>query len=118
MNHSQALGRRGEEIVAARLAREGIRVLERNYACPAGELDIVALREDALIFVEVKTRIGDASLCQALGWPQIRRIRRMARRYLGDRGFWERDYRFWVVYVILSHPRDPRPRVIRIEEPF
>lgn len=51
-------GRRGEEIAAAYFARRGYSILQRNWRCSAGELDIVMEKEDTLIFVEVRTRHG------------------------------------------------------------
>ena len=58
----QRVGRRGEEIAAARLAAEGWRILARNCRVPdvRGELDIVALERGTLVFVEVKTMRADA----------------------------------------------------------
>ena len=59
---SLALGSHGEEIAASYLESIGFEVLERNWRCPEGELDIVAYEaaERALVFVEVKTRSGMA----------------------------------------------------------
>ena len=48
-------GRRGEEAAAAFLESEGWTIEARNWRCPAGELDIVAIQDEDLAFVEVKT---------------------------------------------------------------
>jgi len=52
------LGRRGENIAAAFLARAGYDIIERNWRCARGEIDIIARRGRDLVFVEVKTRSG------------------------------------------------------------
>lgn len=52
------LGRRGEEAACALLRRKGYVILERNWTCPAGEADIIALDDGCIVFVEVKTRAG------------------------------------------------------------
>lgn len=54
--HNVELGRRGEEAAARYLERKGFEILERNWTCVYGEADIIAQSEDALVFVEVKTR--------------------------------------------------------------
>lgn len=53
------LGRRGEDEAAAFLARLGWRILARNWRCPGGELDIVAVDGGDLVVVEVKTRTSE-----------------------------------------------------------
>ncbi len=50
------LGRAGEDRAAAHLTGLGYRILDRNWRCDQGELDIVAKRDRTLVFVEVKTR--------------------------------------------------------------
>lgn len=52
------LGRYGEELAARYLTRQGMSILERNWRCPQGELDILARWGATLIAVEVKTRTG------------------------------------------------------------
>lgn len=56
MRAKDVLGREGEELAAAYLQEQGMRVLARNWRCRAGELDIVALDGHELVAVEVKTR--------------------------------------------------------------
>lgn len=51
-----SLGRQGETMAASYLSAHGYTVLQRNYSCPMGELDIVARQGDVVAFVEVKTR--------------------------------------------------------------
>ena len=52
------LGRRGEELAARELTRRGYEIVERNWRCPAGEVDIVARQDEAWCFFEVRTRRG------------------------------------------------------------
>jgi putative endonuclease len=54
----QHLGRRGEALAAERLAALGYTLVARNYRCAAGEIDLVARRGEAWVFVEVRTRRG------------------------------------------------------------
>ena len=54
------LGAFGERLAAAHLEAKGYRIRARNYRCREGEIDIVAQDGDTLVFVEVRTRRGDA----------------------------------------------------------
>lgn len=56
MGKSNELGAWGEEKAAAFLKKQGLRILERNYRCRYGELDIIAEDDDFLIFAEVRLR--------------------------------------------------------------
>lgn len=52
-------GKEGENKAAAYLQKQGYRIIERNFTKRYGEIDIIAIDGDTLVFVEVKTRIGD-----------------------------------------------------------
>jgi putative endonuclease len=54
------LGAFGERLAAAHLAAKGYRILARNFRCREGEIDIVTQDGETLVFVEVRTRRGDA----------------------------------------------------------
>jgi len=87
----QTLGRRAEELVARRLAARGWRILSRNFRTRAGELDVVALDGDVLVFVEVKAgrldrAVGPERPAHAVGPRKQARIRRMAREWLAAAG--------------------------------
>lgn len=59
MAAKDALGRAGEERAVAHLVERGYRILDRNWRCRDGEIDIVAEHRDWLVIVEVKTRRGE-----------------------------------------------------------
>lgn len=86
---SQALGRHGEEIAASYLESLGFEIIERNWRCHDGELDIVAYDpfERALVFVEVKTRSGPAfgSPLEAITYRKARRLYQLAMLWQRDR---------------------------------
>ena len=83
-------GRRGEEHAARRLAAAGWRLLERNARTRFGEIDIVALDGNALVFVEVKTgragtRVGPPRPVLAVGSEKQRRLRRLGAGWISGR---------------------------------
>jgi len=57
--HNRKTGQYGEELAANYLKDKGYKVLKRNFRTRFAELDIICKKNDKLIFVEVKTRIGD-----------------------------------------------------------
>ena len=61
----QRLGRRGEKLAQTHLEGRGYIVLETNYRSPSGEIDLIAKKDGALVFVEVRTVTGTA-----LGIPE------------------------------------------------
>ncbi|HYX97629.1 MAG TPA: YraN family protein, partial [Geodermatophilus sp.] len=77
MRTTSDLGARGERIAAAHLTDSGLRVLDRNWRCREGELDIVARDGDTLVFCEVKTRraVGFGHPVEAVGHAKQRRLR-------------------------------------------
>jgi putative endonuclease len=111
--HRTTLGRRGEDVAAAHLAAHGLVVLERNWRCREGELDVVAADGDCLVVVEVKSRSGTGfGAAEAVTPAKAARIRRLAQRWLaarhaaGGSGFAE--VRFDVVAVLLAPGAPPR----------
>lgn len=119
MDHRAELGKRGEEIVCRHLARVGMDIVARNFAChPLGELDIVARDKSTIVFIEVKSRVGESGLRQAIGSRQTVRLKRMAKIFLDRTGCWNNDYRFLLFYVVFSGPADREPRLLRLDDPF
>jgi putative endonuclease len=105
------LGARGERIAAAYLTDAGLRVLDRNWRCREGELDIVAREGDALVFCEVKTRrgIGYGHPVEAVTPVKQRRLRVLAQRWLAAHDEHAPDLRFDVVGVLV---RPSRPALV------
>ncbi len=86
----QRLGRAAEDLVAARLAAAGWKLLERNARTRHGELDVVALDGDALVFVEVKagrtgSLHGPERPLLAIDTRKRRRVRRLAAAWMAAR---------------------------------
>lgn len=95
------LGIRGEETAVAFLREKGYRIVERNFRCPLGEVDIIALQKEYVVFIEVKTRSS-----RAFGLPQegVNRrkqlkLRKLAEYYLKHKGMSDYNCRFDVVGI-------------------
>ena len=53
------IGKLGEEIVTQYLNQKGYKIIERNFTCKQGEIDIICIDKKELVFIEVKTRTND-----------------------------------------------------------
>jgi putative endonuclease len=109
-----ARGAPAEDLAASFLTRRGLRVLERNYRCRMGEIDIVAASGDTLVFVEVRARSSEAygGAAASVTERKRRRIVAAARHYLARHGA-ERACRFDVVLV-----RGPERRIEWLTDAF
>ncbi|MFD0560301.1 putative endonuclease [Stackebrandtia endophytica] len=94
------IGRYGEELARTHLIGDGMRILDRNWRHPTGELDIVARWRSTLVFCEVKTRRSTRfPPMRAITEDKAARIRWLAHRWGSPT--WATDRRFDVVGVLL-----------------
>ena len=115
----RTLGDAGEELVARWYADAGYRVLDRNWRCREGELDVVVARGEVLVFCEVKTRRTTAFgiPAEAVTATKQRRLRTLAMRWLDDHPTARaRTLRFDVASVLA--PRDGETVIDVIEGAF
>ena len=84
---ANAVGAYGERLAARYLMESGMQILDRNWRCDQGEIDIVAMDDRCLVIVEVKTRrsIVFGSPVEAVSAVKAARLRRLAGRWLADR---------------------------------
>ena len=119
MRETKRIGDHGERLACHYLQRRGYVIIDSNWSCIDGELDIVARRGDALVFVEVKTR-RDANTEAALAsiTPAKReRLLKAAWRYLHDKCIDpEQPWRLDVIAVALDGPRSRR--IAHVEDAF
>ena len=97
-----ALGRYGEELAARHLEQDGFAVLERNWRCSDGEIDIVARDGDVLVVCEVKTRssLSHGSPFEAVTERKLHRLERLGMRWMRERSVRPRSMRVDVVSVL------------------
>ena len=97
----QLLGAEGERAAEKFLRRQRYTIVARNYRCPSGEVDLIALDRSTVVFVEVKTRTqpGFGNPLEAVDARKQRQIQRAAQYYLTANRLHDRDARFDVVGV-------------------
>jgi putative endonuclease len=117
-NVSQAVGAYGERLAVRHLVDAGLVVLDRNWRCAAGEIDIIARDGDVLVFCEVKTRRGPGfgTPAEAVDRRKTTRLRRLAAQWLAEARLRPVDVRFDVVSVVT--PRRGAPQVEHVRGAF
>jgi putative endonuclease len=115
MNPKDALGRYGEDIAVEYLERSGFVIVDRNWRCELGELDIVARDGADLVICEVKTRRSAryGTPVEAVSPRKIRRMRRLVIRWLEERSLHVPVIRFDVIGILQPASGSPTIEHVR-----
>jgi putative endonuclease len=107
---TRVLGRRGEAAATRFLKKLGYRILIRNYVCPAGEIDIIALDRDQIVFAEVKTRRSHEAADPEVSVHSHKRRQntRAARYFLAQTRRQNAACRFDVLAIVLCDRAKPQ----------
>ena len=107
------IGTRGEDLACAELERQGMRVLERNWRCRLGEIDIVAAEAGAtgltLVFCEVKCRsgLGFGHPLEAITYAKMRTLRQLAALWMREHRMKASCIRLDAIGVVLAPGQEP-----------
>lgn len=106
---NSSVGSYGERVAAQRLIAEGMVLVDRNWRCPAGEIDLVLRDGDVVVFCEVKTRTSAAfgHPLEAVRPEKAARLRRLAAMWLQAHDVHARGVRIDVVGVLLQRSGPP-----------
>ena len=98
------LGRKGENLACRYLTLKNIEILERNFRNPFGEIDIIALDENAICFVEVKTRRKSTRSRPMDGYRihQQKRVKKASNFYLGKIGNPKLLVRYDLIEIVMG----------------
>ncbi len=112
---NKKLGQYGERLAAQRLTEAGMTVLDRNWRCDAGEIDLVLRDREVLVFCEVKTRTSAAygHPLEAVDAVKAQRLRRLAARWLEAHDVRPAGVRVDVVGVLLRERGGPEVEHLR-----
>lgn len=104
MDKRRQTGQRGEDIAASYLTEKGYRIITRNWRCPVGELDLVMMDKETLVFVEVRTRSGlrFGSAEESITPAKQARLIELAQTYLQENGGLSPAWRIDVVAIQLG----------------
>jgi putative endonuclease len=100
MHIRSQLGKKAEEYITLQLQKKGFKILERNFRSSHGEIDIIALRDDDLLFIEVKMRQEEYfDLSDVITISKQAKIIHTAKLYIAGHGYEEKNCRFDVALL-------------------
>ena len=113
----QETGKRGEQLACKALEKKGYRILEKNYRCRHGEIDLVARHRDYIVFIEVRSKTGDAfgTPEESVTSAKKQRLLATALDYLGSHEDLPENWRIDFVAVQID-PSDGKPVRVEIVE--
>ncbi|MDP3012699.1 MAG: YraN family protein [Candidatus Subteraquimicrobiales bacterium] len=113
----KSLGIRGEEIASRFLIKKGFKILFKNYRLKFGEIDIIALDKNSLVFVEVKTRFNTefGKPFEAINISKQNKLRKLADCFIAFNQPEAKFFRFDVISILIN--KDKR-EVVHIENAF
>ena len=111
--HSKDIGALGEKIAAKYLTGLGYRIREQNFRSREGEIDIIAEKDEFLVFIEVRTRTGNSygTPEESVTAQKKERLIALAEAYIEDREDLPSSWRIDVVAIELG----PKRKVSRLE---
>ncbi|HHW70016.1 MAG TPA: YraN family protein [Clostridiales bacterium] len=117
MNNRQ-LGEYGETIAKHYLIGKGYKILTQNFRCSYGEIDIIAQKDDNIVFVEVKTRrtLSYGTPAEAVDRKKQMRYGKIASLYIKYNRLFENSYRFDIIEVYM--PSQDLHTINHIENAF
>ncbi|MFB9329682.1 YraN family protein [Paenibacillus aurantiacus] len=116
-----ATGKLGEEIATRHFMSEGYRILNRNWRCRSGELDLVAEYEGTIVVIEVRTRTSGGrfgTAAESVDYRKQYRVRSLAEVYLRQNGYAGVPVRFDVAAITLDRFTDEVAEFRHIESAF
>ncbi|KQC10542.1 MAG: hypothetical protein APR54_03065 [Candidatus Cloacimonas sp. SDB] len=102
------IGRKGEDIAIQFLLENSYEIVKRNYYSNQGEIDIIALDDEELVFIEVKTRVRDLETALASMSPtKCKKIIRTAEDFLSKNSRFEDHFTRFDLLVVILNSKEP-----------
>jgi len=99
------IGALGEDISENYLKNLGYNILDRNFRCKCGEIDLIAVIKDCICFIEVKTRYGNnfGIPAESVIFSKQHKIHKTAQVYILKKNIFNYNFRFDVIEVLLNN---------------
>ncbi len=108
LKQTQSFGRYGEQLVVTYLENGGYQIVTTNWRCPVGEIDIVAKKENILVFVEVRSRHAENTepSFESINVRKQNKLATLANEYIDVHNLDDVNWRIDVVGVAIPHSGD------------
>ncbi len=118
-NLNKCIGNYGENLARKYIEEKGYYLLEQNYLCKLGEIDLIARDNDYICFIEVKTRYSQryGSPLESITSSKQKKIYRTAQYYICIKNIHKSHFRFDAIEVIISND-DRKPYINLIKNAF
>ena len=111
------VGNKGESLAENYIKRKGYKIIQRNYRCRLGEIDIIAKDDDTIVFIEVRTKQNEnfGSPQDSVTSTKISKISKTALRFIQEKNLSGFSYRFDFIAITFSQGK---PNIEHIENAF
>lgn len=115
MGQNKILGALGENLACKYLEDTGYSIIERNFSCRAGEIDIIAFEGETIVFIEVKTRVSEAfgMPSEAVSAAKQKKLVKAALYYMQKKQLFNYMSRFDVIEIIMNGESDCQVNIIK-----
>lgn len=114
-NLNKEIGRFGEDTASKYLEESGYTILDRNFRCRSGEIDIIASDGNYIVFIEVKTRSGSfyGTPGEAVNELKQHKIIKVSETYIMKRKLFNYDFRFDVIEIVIDKAKNASIKLIK-----
>lgn len=112
---NRSIGSYGEAIAEDYLKSIGYVILEKNFVCKIGEIDLIAKDKNFISFIEVKTRYGNlyGSPGESITTLKQHKIYKTAQTYILKKKLYKSNFRFDVIEITLNNKNSPYIKLIK-----
>jgi putative endonuclease len=116
-DYRKQVGNKGESLAEDYIKRKGYKIIQRNYRCRLGEIDIIAKDDDTIVFIEVRTKQNEnfGSPQDSVTSTKINKISKTALRFIQEKNLSGYSYRFDFIAITFSQGK---PNIEHIENAF
>lgn len=117
MSQNQTIGKLGEELATQYLKKKGVKIIERNFRCRQGEIDIIGKESEELVFIEVKTRTNQkyGKPVEAVNLIKRKHMNRAIEFYLYTKQLTKERVRIDIMEVYLDNLEEKKYRINHIQ---